>query len=1452
MLALWLSMALALALALATGSSGYIIKEDESFLQQPHYVSQEQLEDLFAGLEKAYPDQARVHYLGRSLEGRNLLALQISRNTRQRNLLTPPVKYIANMHGDETVGRQLLVYLAQYLLGNYERVPELGRLVNSTDIYLMPTMNPDGYALSQEGNCESLPNYVGRGNAAGIDLNRDFPDRLEQSHVHQLRAQSRQPETAALVNWIVSKPFVLSANFHGGAVVASYPYDNSIAHNECCEESLTPDDRVFKQLAHTYSDNHPIMRKGNNCNDSFSGGITNGANWYELSGGMQDFNYAFSNCFELTIELSCCKFPAASTLPQEWARNKGSLLQLLRQAHIGIKGLVQDASGYPIADANIYVAGLEDKPIRTSKRGEYWRLLTPGLYSVHAAAFGYQASAPQQVRVTNDNQEALRVDFKLRPVETNFDGNFRKVKVVRSEPPEKRKEQFDGFLTPTRFEHHNFTAMESYLRDISSRYPSLTRLYSIGKSVEERDLWVLEIFATPGAHVPGVPEFKYVANMHGNEVVGKEMLLLLTKYLLERYGNDERVTKMVNGTRMHFLYSMNPDGYEVSREGDRTGGVGRANAHGIDLNRNFPDQYGTDRYNKVTEPEVAALMNWTLSLPFVLSANLHGGSLVANYPYDDNENDFNDPFMRLRNSSINGRKPNPTEDNALFRHLAGIYAKAHPTMHLGQPCELFQNEYFAEGITNGAQWYSVTGGMQDWNYVRAGCLELTIEMGCDKFPVAAELPKYWAEHREPMLQFIEQVHHGIHGFVHSTIGTPIAGAVVRLDGANHSSYSQSFGDYWKLALPGRHNITVMGDNYAPMRVEVEVPENEPYEMRMDITLMPDDPQHWASANDFRIIENVVNTRYHTNPEVRTRLAELENQNGQIASFGYADNEFSRYFNYLKMTSDIGEPEEHKYKLLVVSSLFDTAAPLGREILLNLVRHLVEGFKLQDASVVQLLQRSVIYFLPQTQKFEQVFDMYNVNSSICDPVLGDELAERILSPETDQAKDMFLQFLHSENFDLMLTFGAGSSELSYPRGDSVLEKFAHKMQLTEFNYSPLQCSSSATRHAHQETTERLTNMMYRLYNLPVYTLGVACCRMPHHKQIASVWRKNIDKIKNFLALVRTGVSGVVQNDKGQPLREAFVRLLEHQQQQQQQQQRVYNVTKNAARFQLMLPHGSYGLEVTAPNYESKILRVDIQDGQVTDMGTVHLHAFTLIRGEVLELPNKLTSGALTTSIAGVVLDESNHPVRNAKVSVVGQAKLRNFTNSLGQYHLAAVPLGTITLKVEAPRHLEATRELHLSEGGRSGATENVVFRLKINEHVFGLPRFIFILFASVLIIVGVVVCVLCAQFWFYRRHRGNKPYYNFSLLPQKSKEQHFDLEDDDAGDDGETELFRSPIKRGMTIQPYFDEEQLERILHTDDEDEEDEDGPRMEPELDIADDSGDEIVMLHNHGQKGRH
>uniref|UniRef100_A0A182TAJ3 Peptidase M14 domain-containing protein n=1 Tax=Anopheles maculatus TaxID=74869 RepID=A0A182TAJ3_9DIPT len=123
---------------------------DESFLQQPHYRGNNELLDVLAHLQKDYPELAKVHTIGQSLEGRPLTVLEIRPNVnRPRPLLMPMFKYVGNMHGDETVGRELLLYLAQYLLANYGRDPEVSTLVNETAIYLMPTMNPDGYERSK-------------------------------------------------------------------------------------------------------------------------------------------------------------------------------------------------------------------------------------------------------------------------------------------------------------------------------------------------------------------------------------------------------------------------------------------------------------------------------------------------------------------------------------------------------------------------------------------------------------------------------------------------------------------------------------------------------------------------------------------------------------------------------------------------------------------------------------------------------------------------------------------------------------------------------------------------------------------------------------------------------------------------------------------------------------------------------------------------------------------------------------------------------------------------------------------------------------------------------------------------------------------------------------------------------------------------------------------------------
>ena len=128
--------------------------------------------------------------------------------------------------------------------------------MNTTEIYLLPSLNPDGYAISRTGDCDN--NRAGRNNANDVDLNRNFPKQFDEPQVDFLQSpaysspkynlsqhdfrrlqQGREPETLAAMNWIKRNPFVLSANLHGGAVVASYPFDDSPRHRITGERILT-------------------------------------------------------------------------------------------------------------------------------------------------------------------------------------------------------------------------------------------------------------------------------------------------------------------------------------------------------------------------------------------------------------------------------------------------------------------------------------------------------------------------------------------------------------------------------------------------------------------------------------------------------------------------------------------------------------------------------------------------------------------------------------------------------------------------------------------------------------------------------------------------------------------------------------------------------------------------------------------------------------------------------------------------------------------------------------------------------------------------------------------------------------------------------------------------------------------------------------------------------------
>jgi len=234
-------------------------------------------------------------------------------------------------------------------------------------------------------------------------LNRDFPDQYKSP---QNTVESRQKETAVIMNWSSAHNFVLSANLHGGSVCANYPFDsNSMDKNELYSPS--PDDALFRELSLSYSLRHATMWRSN----VFFAGITNGAAWYILNGGMQDWNYLWTSDFEITIEVSTVKWPPASTLANFWAENKNALLSYMNRVHIGVHGVVLDQdTGIPL-DATISVSGTDFKSITTDKTtGDYYRLLLPGRYTIVATADGYQTA---QAIADVYSDKPTKIDFHL-------------------------------------------------------------------------------------------------------------------------------------------------------------------------------------------------------------------------------------------------------------------------------------------------------------------------------------------------------------------------------------------------------------------------------------------------------------------------------------------------------------------------------------------------------------------------------------------------------------------------------------------------------------------------------------------------------------------------------------------------------------------------------------------------------------------------------------------------------------------------------------------------------------------------------------------------------------------------------------------------------------------------------------------------------------------------------
>jgi hypothetical protein len=322
-----------------------------------------------------------------------------------------------------------------------------------------------------------------------------------------------------------------------------------------------------------------------------------------------------------------------------------------------------------------------------------------------------------------------------------------------------------------------YAQLEAELQAIAAANPNLVRLVTIGSSLQGRAIYFLKISDNAGVE-ENEPEFKFSSSIHGDEVVGMELCRRMIHYLLDNYGTDPTVTNMVNNSELWFCCMYNPDGFVNGT---------RYNAHGVDLNRDFPDPI-TDPIDTTVgrELENQNMMNFCYPHNFILSANYHGGSLVMNIPWDC-------------------QHAHTPDHNMIWQYAEG-YSYRNPPM--------WASPEFPHGVVLGADWYVIHGGLQDWSYNWRNDIDITIEVSNNKWPAWSTMDTYWANNRDAMLYYMERVLYGVKGRVYNAVtGAPLSATVMAVEIGKAIKSDAEVGDYHRILLPGTYTFTFTADGY---------------------------------------------------------------------------------------------------------------------------------------------------------------------------------------------------------------------------------------------------------------------------------------------------------------------------------------------------------------------------------------------------------------------------------------------------------------------------------------------------------------------------------------------------------------------------------------------------------------------------------------------------------------
>ncbi len=371
--------------------------------------------DMMNQYATEYPELCQVFSIGNSIQGRQLLMAKISKNVGTREA-EPQFLYTGTIHGDETTGYILLLRLIDYLLENYGTDPKVTNLLDNSEIWINPLSNPDGTYAGGNNSIYGATRY----NANDIDLNRNYPDPEDGPHPD---GNPWQTETVHFMQLAEEQHFVMSGNTHGGAEVLNYPWDTWA--------TLHADDNWWIYVCRQYVDTVHLYSPANYLNE-FNNGITNGYQWYTISGGRQDYMNYFHNCRELTMELSDTKLLPASQLVNHWNWNYRSLLNYMEQNLFGVNGLVTDlATGQPL-NAKVTIQGHDNNNsfvFADPQTGFYQRLLEAGTYNLTFTAPGHYPVTINGVSVSRYNTTTVNVQMDAGALAADFTASANTISV---------------------------------------------------------------------------------------------------------------------------------------------------------------------------------------------------------------------------------------------------------------------------------------------------------------------------------------------------------------------------------------------------------------------------------------------------------------------------------------------------------------------------------------------------------------------------------------------------------------------------------------------------------------------------------------------------------------------------------------------------------------------------------------------------------------------------------------------------------------------------------------------------------------------------------------------------------------------------------------------------------------------------------------------------------------